>query len=135
MPNTSEQTIIKLKHELSDLETYILELEKELNKLDSYLTVLELNYSADLESLEIELEKSDNKIIDLEYELFLEKTKDSKHKFYWFTGKTRPPAHVVYSNSETQLFGFNEPPQYKFIEHHDLRFITNCSLDDLIEQF
>ena len=57
------------------------------------------------------------------------------NQFYWFTSKIRPPSHVVYNNGETQFFGFRESPQYKFIEHHDLRFITHCSLDDLIEQF
>ena len=65
----------------------------------------------------------------------LDGPEDSKNSFYWFTAKKRPPAHIVYSNRDNQFYGFNEVPQYKFIEHHDLRFVTNCPLDDLIEQY
>ena len=57
------------------------------------------------------------------------------NQFYWFTSKRRPPSHVVYNNSENQFFGFKEVPPYKFIELHDLRFITHATLDELIEQF
>ena len=122
MSNTTEQTIIKLKHELSDLETYIMELETHCED--------------EITSLEIELKKSDNKIIDLEYELFLEKTRDSKHKFYWFTAKKRPlHADVSYMSKENHFYGFEQTPNYYFIKLDDLRFITHCSLDDVIEQF
>ena len=78
----------------------------------------------------------ENKISELEYELLLEKNKESKNSFYWFTAKKTPlVADVSYLSYEDTFYGFKGVPNYRFIENHDLRFITNCSLDDLIEQY
>ena len=89
-------------------------------------------------TLENELKILDSYILELEteHELFLEKTNDSKHKFYWFTAKTTPLlTDVSYMSKDKHLYGFKQTPKYHFIEYHDLRFITHCSLDDVIEQF
>ncbi len=65
-----------------------------------------------------------------------EKTKDSKNSFYWFTAKKTPlVVDVSYLSYEDTLYGFKGVPNYHFIEKHDLRFVTNCPLDDLIEQY
>lgn len=81
-------------------------------------------------------ESEAKKIIDLEYELFLEKTKNSKNSFYWFTAKRTPLiTDISYMSKDNHFYGFKEVPNYHFIEKHDLRFITNCPLDDLIEQY
>ena len=58
------------------------------------------------------------------------------NQFYWFTAKKRPPiSDVSYMSKGNLLYGFKETPNYTFIEHHDLRFITHATLDELIEQF
>ena len=127
----------------------IMTLENELKILDSYIKNLQIYHEDEVKSLKIELEKSEHeitelekelrkrhsKIADLEYELFLEKTRDSKHRFYWFTAKIPVIADVSYTNNENDFYGFKQPPKYSVIEQHDLRFITNCSLDDLVEQY
>ena len=65
-----------------------------------------------------------------------EKTKDSKNSFYWFTAKRTPlVVDVSYLSYEDTLYGFKGVPNYRFIEKHDLRFVTHCPLDDLIEQY
>lgn len=117
----------------NELEQEIIELEKELNSLNSYILDLHINYDEEIKTL-------DNKITDLEYELFMEKTREPKNKFYWFTAKKIPlivDISYSYTNNENEndFYGFKQVPNYHFIEKHDLRFITNCSLDDLIEQF
>ena len=120
----------------NELEQTIIELENELENLNSYIFELHINYDEQLKSLDSELYNKDKKINDLEHELFLEKTSDSKHKFYWFTTKKRPPiSDVSYTNNENDFYGFKQVPKYELIEQHDLRFITNCSFDDIIEQY
>ena len=58
------------------------------------------------------------------------------NQFYWFTAKTTPLlTDVSYMSKDKHLYGFKQPPKYNFIEYHDLRFVMNCSLDDVIEQF
>ena len=58
------------------------------------------------------------------------------NQFYWFTAKKIPYiADVAYLNNENTLFGFKDVPVYSTIEKYDLRFITNSTLDELIEQF
>lgn len=114
----------------------IMTLENELKILDSHIRGLEKDWDQEVHSLENELKKSDNRILDLEHELYIEKTRGTKHKFFWFTAKKTPLiTDVSYLSNENTLYGFKQPPNYHFIEHHDLRFITHCSLDDLIEQF
>ena len=108
-----------------ELEQRIVELNNKIKELDDYNS---------------KLIRDNNQLIneykDLEYELFLEKTKDSDHKFYWFTTKKTPlVSDVSYTNNENDFYGFKQVPKYEFIEQHDLRFITNCSLDVLFEQF
>lgn len=120
---------------INEVEQGIVELVKELNELDSQLLELETNYYEELSSFENELVQSDSKIKELEYDLFIEKTKDSEHKFYWFTAKRTPfVADVIYTDKEKHLYGFKQVPNYHFIEKHDLRFKTHSSLDDLIEE-
>ena len=117
-----EQRIIELETELGEQYSYIAELEEELFKLNSNNMELQITYDEEIKSLQ--------------YELFIEKTKDSEHKFYWFTAKKTPLiVDVSYMGKEKHLYGFKQVPNYSFIEHHDLRFITNCSLDVLFEQF
>ena len=114
----------------------IMTLENELRILDSYIKNLQVYHEDEVKSLELELEKSKNKITELEYDLFLEKMDDSKHKFYWFTAKKTPlVSDLSYTNGENDFYGFKQVPKYELIETHDLRFITNCSLDDLFEQY
>ena len=58
------------------------------------------------------------------------------NQFYWFTAKKIPTiVDVSYLSNEDTLYGFKQTPNYHFIEHHDLRFITHSTLDELIEQF
>lgn len=114
----------------------IMTLENELKILDSYIDSLKLYHEDEITSLEIELNERNEEILDLEYELYIEKTRGSSHKFFWFTANRIPiDADVSYSNTEDTLYGYKQPPQYKVIEHHDLRFVTHSTLDDLIEQF
>ena len=72
-----------------------------------------------------------------ESKMIIEFEKQPKvNQFYWFTAKKVPlVVDVTYMTNENTLYGFKQKPNYKFIEHHDLRFITNSTLDDLIEQF
>lgn len=96
----------------------IMTLENELKILDSYIMELQIAHDEEIKSLE------------------LEKTSGSKHNFYWFTAKTTPLlTDVSYMSKDKHLYGFKQPPKYNFIEYHDLRFVMNCSLDDVIEQF
>ena len=72
--------------------------------------------------------------------MFVEKLFKEKqpkiNQFYWFTTKKRPlVVDVVYMSNENDLYGFKQSPNYHFIEHHDLRFITHATLDELTEQF
>lgn len=58
------------------------------------------------------------------------------NQFYWFTAKKIPyDSDVSYTTKENYLYGFKQVPKYSFIKHHDLRFITHATLDELIEQF
>ena len=69
--------------------------------------------------------------------MIIELEKQSKvNQFYWFTAKKRPLiVDVNYMSNENDLYGFKQTPNYHFIEHHDLRFITHATLDDIIEQY
>lgn len=124
-------------------ESKVKQLERKIKELDSYNDELIRDNSQlrnELDSLDSQFmglhTSYDEQIKSLEYDLFLEKTRGSKHKFYWFIANKIPfIADVSYLNNENTLFGFKDVPVYSTIENHDLRFITNCSLDDLVEQF
>ena len=118
MINELEEEIIELKQES-------IELQNELQELDSYTRNLQAHCQEEIKSLE--------------YQLFIEKgirKQPKRNQFYWFTANRRPiGVDVSYSNKENLLYGFKQPPKYNVIEYNDLRFITHCSLDELIEQF
>ena len=124
-----ESEIKRLDRKMKELESYNDELVRdnnqfrdELDSLDSQFMSLHTSY--------------DEQIKSLEYELFVEKTREPKNKFYWFTAKKTPLiVDISYMSNENHFYGFKQVPNYHFIENHDLRFITNCSLDDLAEQF
>ena len=134
-------SVLKQREEFAVIKDDVLELidqldEPEVKQLEQAIIELETKYEDEIIQLERELKKSDNKIESLEYELFLEKTGGSKNSFYWFTAKKTPlVVDVSYLSYEDTLYGFKGVPNYQFIENHDLRFVTNCPLDDLIERY
>ena len=124
-----EPEVKRLERKIKELDSYNDELIRDNNQLRSELD--------SLDSQVMGLHTSyDEQIKSLEYELFLEKTRDSKHKFYWFTSKiTNTFSDVSFISKNIHYYGFKTVPDYEVIEVCDLRFITNCSLDDLVEQF
>ena len=124
-------------------ESKVKQLERKIKELDSYNDELirdNNQFRDELDSLDSQFmglhTSYDEQIKSLEYELFVEKTREPKNKFYWFTAKKTPLiVDISYMSDENHFYGFKQVPNYHYIENHDLRFITNCSLDDLIEQF
>ena len=124
-----ESEVKRLDRKMKELESYNDELIRDNNQLRNELDSLDSQFMGLHTSY-------DEQIKSLEYELFVEKTRDSTHKFYWFTAKKIPLiVDISYMSNENHFYGFKQVPNYSFIENHDLRFITNCSLDDLAEQF
>lgn len=138
-----ESEVKRLERKIKELDSYNDELIRDNNQLRTELSdqyshnlKIEIGYDEEVKSLQLELEKRNNKISELEYDLFVEKTRDSKNRFYWFTAKKTPLiTDISYMSNENHFYGFKQVPNYHFIESHDLRFVTNCSLDDLVEQF
>ena len=55
--------------------------------------------------------------------------------YYWYYSRNIPKADVVFSKKNLRLYGYENEPEYKFIEKYDLRFIDIATLDETIKEF